>query len=152
MTKTLFLYIYDCIIRFVSGLVKNPEDGGFLASLLIYPTTIDGKECLLSNYEHLSMQYTEFFFSCKKTIHFSGKKYDIFNIHAKNIDCGYTLEPPRHSLDEAVLTSTHTLCFSWYKYLIVSLVFSHLGFWSGNLFLTAPFPDLCLLVPFLDIK
>ena len=26
-------------------------------------------------------------------------------------------------------------------------VFSHLGFWSGNLFLIAPFPDLCLLVP-----
>ena len=38
--------------------------------------------------------------------------------------------------------------FSWYKYLMVSLVFSHLGFWSGNLFLVAPFPDLCLLVPF----
>ena len=37
---------------------------------------------------------------------------------------------------------------SWYKYLIVSLVFSHLGFWSGNLFLIAPFPDLCLLVSF----
>ena len=37
---------------------------------------------------------------------------------------------------------------SWYKNLIVSLVFSHLGFWSGNLFLIAPFPDLCLLVPF----
>ena len=37
---------------------------------------------------------------------------------------------------------------SWYKYLIVSLVFSHLGFWSGNLFLIAPFADLCLLVPF----
>ena len=36
---------------------------------------------------------------------------------------------------------------SWYKYLIVSFVFSHLGFWSGNLFLIAPFPDLCLLVP-----
>ena len=33
------------------------------------------------------------------------------------------------------------------KCLIVSLVFSHLGFWSGNLFLIAPFPDLCLLVP-----
>ena len=28
--------------------------------------------------------------------------------------------------------------FSWYKYLIVSLGFSHLGFWSGNLFLIAP--------------
>ena len=37
---------------------------------------------------------------------------------------------------------------SWYKYLIVGLVCSHLGFWSGNLFLIAPFPDLCLLVPF----
>ena len=41
--------------------------------------------------------------------------------------------------------------FSWYKYLIVSLVFSHLGFWSGNLFLIAPFSDLCLLVPFSTI-
>ena len=39
--------------------------------------------------------------------------------------------------------------FQWYKYLIVNLVFSHLGFWSGNLFLIAPFPDLCLLVSFL---
>ena len=38
--------------------------------------------------------------------------------------------------------------FSWYKYLIVSLVFSHLGFWSGSLFPIAPFPDLCLLVLF----
>ena len=36
--------------------------------------------------------------------------------------------------------------FSWYKYLIVSLFFSHLGFWRGSLFLIAPFPDLCLLV------
>ena len=38
--------------------------------------------------------------------------------------------------------------FHGIKYLIVSLVFSHLGCWSGNLFLIAPFPDLCLLVPF----
>ena len=37
--------------------------------------------------------------------------------------------------------------FSWYKYLIVSLVFSRLGFWSGNIFLSAPFSDRCLLVP-----
>ena len=35
--------------------------------------------------------------------------------------------------------------FSWYKYLIVGLVFSHLGVWSGNLFLIVPFPDCCLL-------
>ena len=38
--------------------------------------------------------------------------------------------------------------FSWYMCLIVSLVFSHLDFWSGSLFLIAPFPDLCLLVLF----
>ena len=38
--------------------------------------------------------------------------------------------------------------FHGIKYLIVILVFSHLGFWSGKLFLIAPFPDLCLLVPF----
>ena len=36
--------------------------------------------------------------------------------------------------------------FSWCGCLTVSLVFSHLGFWSGRLFLIAPFPDLCLLV------
>ena len=40
--------------------------------------------------------------------------------------------------------------FSWYKYLIVNLVFSHLGFWSGNLFLIVPFPDICLLVLSID--
>ena len=40
--------------------------------------------------------------------------------------------------------------FHGIKYLIVSLVFSHLGFWSGNLFLIALFPDLCLLLPFLN--
>ena len=39
--------------------------------------------------------------------------------------------------------------FHGIKYLIVSLFCSHLGFWSGNLFLIAPFPDLCLLVLFL---
>ena len=38
--------------------------------------------------------------------------------------------------------------FSKYKYLIVNLVFSHLGFWSGNFFLIEPFPDHCLLVLF----
>ena len=39
-----------------------------------------------------------------------------------------------------------------YKYLIVNLVFSQFGFWSGNLVLIAPFPDLCLLVPFYKFK
>ena len=41
--------------------------------------------------------------------------------------------------------------FSWYKYLIVSFLFffSHLGFWSGSLFLIAPFPDLAYLYFFM---
>ena len=38
--------------------------------------------------------------------------------------------------------------FSEYTYLIVNLVFSHFGFWSGNFFLIAPFPGRCLPVPF----
>ena len=38
--------------------------------------------------------------------------------------------------------------FSWYKYLIVNLVFPHLGFWSGNLFLIATLLDRCLPVPY----
>ena len=37
------------------------------------------------------------------------KNCDIFLIFAQNIDSGYTLEPPQ--LSEAVLTSTHDLCF-----------------------------------------
>ena len=35
--------------------------------------------------------------------------YIIFLISAQNIDCGYSLEP---LLSEAVLTSTHNICFS----------------------------------------
>ena len=41
--------------------------------------------------------------------------------------------------------AAHSACDMFHG---VNLVFSHLGFWSGNLFLIAPFPDLCLLVPF----
>ena len=40
------------------------------------------------------MQYIEIFFSTKnKKIH--QKNVDIFLIFAQNIDCGYTVEPPR---------------------------------------------------------
>ena len=37
---------------------------------------------------------------------------------------------------------------SKYKYLIVNLVFSHLGFWSQTFFLIAQFSDRSLLLPF----
>ena len=56
------------------------------------------------------MQYTEiFFFSCKNW-KFHQKNVDIFLIFAQNIDCGYTLEPPRWVV-RRFLTSTHNLCF-----------------------------------------
>ena len=59
-------------------------------------------------YENLPMQYTEII-SPVKIEKFQPKSLDIFLIFAQNIDCGYTLEPPRRA--EAVLTSTHKLCF-----------------------------------------
>ena len=45
---------------------------------------------------------------------------------------------------EKAAHSAHDM-FAWYRYLIVNLDFSRLGVWSGNLFLIASFPDLCLL-------
>ena len=52
------------------------------------------------------MQYTEKIFGSKNES-FYWKKFDIFLIFAQNIDCGYMIE----RLGEAVLTSTHNLCF-----------------------------------------
>ena len=52
------------------------------------------------------MQYTAIFHGCKN-VHFQMKYFNIFLIFAQNIDCGYTLE----RLIEAVLASTHNLCF-----------------------------------------
>ena len=56
------------------------------------------------------MQYKEIF-KVVKNEKFPPKNFDIFLIFAQNIDCGYTIEPPRHRLAVAVLTSTHNLCF-----------------------------------------
>ena len=41
---------------------------------------------------------------------FQLKDFDIFLIFAQNIDCGYTLEPPRRG-GSKLLMSTHNLCF-----------------------------------------
>ena len=46
------------------------------------------------HYENLPMQYTEIFLALKIG-NFQLKIFDIFLIFAQNIDCGYTLEPPR---------------------------------------------------------
>ena len=42
----------------------------------------------------MPVQYTEIF-KVVKNGNFHQKKFDIFLIFAQNIDCGYTLEPPR---------------------------------------------------------
>ena len=54
--------------------------------------------CLLlqtpaQHYENLPMEYTEILKVVKKEN--CQKVFDIFLIFAQNIDCGYTLEPPR---------------------------------------------------------
>ena len=58
----------------------------------------------IGHYENMPMQYLAIFHGCKNN-NFQMKNCDSFLIFAQNIDCGYTLEP------EAVLTSTHNLCF-----------------------------------------
>ena len=51
-------------------------------------------EFSISHYENLLMQYTEKIFG-RKNENFQCTNFDIFLIFAQNIDCGYTLEPPR---------------------------------------------------------
>ena len=46
------------------------------------------------HYENMAMQYTEIFLALKIEI-FQLNNFDSFLIFAQNIDCGYTLEPPR---------------------------------------------------------
>ena len=54
---------------------------------------------------------------------------------------------------EVAAHSAYDMFFLYYQYyLTVNSVFSHLSFWSGNLFLIAPFADQCLLSPFLHFK
>ena len=48
----------------------------------------------LRHYENMPMQYKEIF-KVVKYENFPLKNIDIFLIFAQNIDCGYTLEPPR---------------------------------------------------------
>ena len=55
------------------------------------------------HYENMPMSYTAIYHRCK-TNNYQMKNCDIFFIFAQNSDCGYTIT-------EAVLTSTHNLCF-----------------------------------------
>ena len=55
---------------------------------------------MLRHYENLPTQYTEIFLALKIET-FQLKTFDIFLIFAQNIDCGYTLEPPRFVIEFA---------------------------------------------------
>ena len=91
----------------MSDLVGNPEDrfshdaahmekGPWFKTGEVHYQTLDSwfSKASVYHYENLPMQYTEIFFS-RKNLKFHQKNVDIFLIFAQNIDCGYTLEPPR---------------------------------------------------------
>ena len=55
--------------------------------------TIKCKECVYSLRKHAYSNILKIL--QPKTGKFPDKNYDIFHISAQNIDCGYSLEPPR---------------------------------------------------------
>ena len=57
-------------------------------------TTVTHINVLLKSAKLVHAIYRDFF-STVKIENFIRKKFDIFLIFAQNIDCGYTLEPPR---------------------------------------------------------
>ena len=89
---------------------------GFLMTRLINETLRDETNkitCALGevseqrkHYENTPMQYTAIFQGCKND-NFQFYLFDYFHIFDQNIYCRYSLEPPI----EAVLTSTHNICF-----------------------------------------
>ena len=54
--------------------------------------------------KHAHMIYSSFFRS--KIDNFQRKSFDIFCVFAQNIDCGYTLEPPRQGCSNEYTQST----------------------------------------------
>ena len=64
--------------------------------------TIDYR--LKYHYENLPVQYTKIFLALKIE-NFQLKNFDIFLIFAQNIDCGYTLGPPRRGGSNEYLQS-----------------------------------------------
>ena len=55
------------------------------------------------HYKNLPMKYTEIFSTEKNKLKKSVENFDIVLIFAHNIDCGYTLEPPRRVMKHHVV-------------------------------------------------
>ena len=76
----------------MSDLIGNPEDRfSRVTDHFIMRGIIDGSR---PHYENLPMQYKKKISGEKQKEYFIGKKY-ILTIFARNIHCGYTLEPRR---------------------------------------------------------
>ena len=52
-------------------------------------------DCIKSTTTHYLFSYTETFTTKEKNGNFQIKNSDIFHVSAQNIDCRYSLEPPR---------------------------------------------------------
>ena len=73
---------------------------GFLRTYI----NVDQDLCC-SHYENTTIQIYRKFHHQKKNWKFSDKNSDIFYISALNIDCGYSLEPPRRGGSKEYLQS-----------------------------------------------
>ena len=80
----------------------------FIVQAVMFMTTRD--ILVIYHYENMPMQDTEIF-KVVKNEHFQLKKFDIFLIFAQNIDCGYTLEPPRRGSCNKYPQSMLNFCF-----------------------------------------
>ena len=89
-------------------LVGNPRDPFSRVMDQLYLYVLLHFLSSLPGVSHIIGKPKQRFFSSVKMENFIGKKIDIFNIFAQNIDCGYTLEPP---LRGGYNISTHNLCF-----------------------------------------
>ena len=79
---------------FSNSLLKAPPYGHCsLVKPLLFSHAAANFPCPGVHYKNLPMQYRKKF-GCKNE-NFHWKIFDIFLIFAQNIDCGYTLEPPR---------------------------------------------------------
>ena len=102
LRKNLYIhghvFVMDCKQYFLSSLFKtihNERKTMITVSVLTTQTDLYSQESRLYNYENLPMQYTRIFLSPVKIENFMRKISIFFHLFAQNIDCGYTLEPPR---------------------------------------------------------
>ena len=92
----LFIYLFILIRIIAKGMSTYVQD----FRCWCFRTAFHYENMPVQIYRKISPPITE---------NFQIKNSESFRISAQNIDCGYSLEPPRFG--EAVLTSTHNICF-----------------------------------------